>query len=501
MERKITIIGAGINGLVAANYLQRAGCQVTLIEKKDKVGGAAACEFVELDGKKQYYATGASVFGLMQKFVWEETGLSKRLKKFTPPAPDLVHFDGVDGGVSYHHDPVDLARELKEKWGEEGRIEEYASDMEKVTAYLIQGYQEARTPSIEDAKNRLGEELSSRWITGSARDLVNHYFTSEQPKVVLLMMMAESSPVSCDAPYSAVNIPLILGGSVFDGGFGFVEGGMWKITEALESINQELGVNIHVSASVEHVDTDRQTVRFIDDEQHVMAYDDLVFATDPMTTCKLVGKEADVERTNQLKFQGTAGKLNLIFKNPIRWKEGDDTRFRYVQNTHSVAEFDAAVSNVLEGKQPYVPAFMHFYSEGAAMRQMGVENPYERMAAFIGFFSLEKKGAELPEVEAEIKAKVLSYIENPEDCIWTKLLTPKDLQELFFFPGGNYEHTMLTNGQVFDGRNHSAESENSFYNFGDYDNIYACSAGSYPSGSVTGTPGYMCSQQLLRKYE
>jgi phytoene dehydrogenase-like protein len=250
------------------------------------------------------------------------------------------------------------------------------------------------------------------------------------------------------------------------------------------------------------VDTERQTVRFSDDgERFEEPYDDLVLATDPLTACTLVGKKADVERTDQLQFQGTAGKLNLIFKNPIRWKEGDDTRFRYVQNTYSVAEFDEAVSNVLEGKQPYVPAFMHFYCEGSAMRQMGVDSPYERMAAFIGFFSLEKKGAELPEVEAEIKAKVLSYIENPEDCIWTKLLTPKDLQELFFFPGGNYEHTMLTNGQVFDGRNHSADSENNFYNFGDYDNIYACSAGSYPSGSVTGTPGYMCSQQLLRKYE
>jgi phytoene dehydrogenase-like protein len=30
--QKITVIGAGINGLVAANYLARAGHQVTLVE-------------------------------------------------------------------------------------------------------------------------------------------------------------------------------------------------------------------------------------------------------------------------------------------------------------------------------------------------------------------------------------------------------------------------------------------------------------------------------------
>ncbi|MGI9271333.1 MAG: FAD-dependent oxidoreductase [Woeseiaceae bacterium] len=34
----ITVIGAGINGLVAANYLARAGHKVTLLESKDWVG-------------------------------------------------------------------------------------------------------------------------------------------------------------------------------------------------------------------------------------------------------------------------------------------------------------------------------------------------------------------------------------------------------------------------------------------------------------------------------
>jgi phytoene dehydrogenase-like protein len=32
----ILIVGAGINGLVAANYLQRAGCNVTMIERAER---------------------------------------------------------------------------------------------------------------------------------------------------------------------------------------------------------------------------------------------------------------------------------------------------------------------------------------------------------------------------------------------------------------------------------------------------------------------------------
>ena len=41
---EIAIVGAGINGLVAANYLQRSGCKVTMIERSHRVGGACVSE-------------------------------------------------------------------------------------------------------------------------------------------------------------------------------------------------------------------------------------------------------------------------------------------------------------------------------------------------------------------------------------------------------------------------------------------------------------------------
>ena len=58
--KNIVVIGAGINGLVAANYLQRAGHQVTLLERSDRVGGARVSETVEVQGIQQDYALGAS---------------------------------------------------------------------------------------------------------------------------------------------------------------------------------------------------------------------------------------------------------------------------------------------------------------------------------------------------------------------------------------------------------------------------------------------------------
>ena len=55
MPKNIVIIGAGINGLVAANYLKRSGHRVTLIEKKSSPGGACAMESFTHDNSHYQY--------------------------------------------------------------------------------------------------------------------------------------------------------------------------------------------------------------------------------------------------------------------------------------------------------------------------------------------------------------------------------------------------------------------------------------------------------------
>jgi len=49
----VLIAGAGINGLVAANYLQRSGCNVAMIDRGHKVGGACISEVAEVDASAE----------------------------------------------------------------------------------------------------------------------------------------------------------------------------------------------------------------------------------------------------------------------------------------------------------------------------------------------------------------------------------------------------------------------------------------------------------------
>ena len=501
----IAIIGSGINGLVAANYLQRNGCKVTLIERKTTVGGACVSELMSFGGTQQKYALGASVLGLMQKFVYEETGLSTVLQSFAPDHPKIIYFPGDIEPTLIYRDPSQLDQEFSKKWGETGDVEAFRVDEGRVIKFLQDGYKAARTPTLSDARNNLGETLTKLWITGDAKSLLDHYFTSERAKIYMAMNVSESGPVSLSDPYSAFTMPLMSSGSVFDGYYGFIKGGIWKITEKLKDINQALGVQTHLSSEVVSIDLKNNLLIYKNgNRDKKLGFDFLIFGTDPLTANKLLGNANQTEEIKNTRVRGSSGKLNMMFKNPIRWKyeskyENPDSAFRFLFSVDSLQEFERATLKVLDVDVDYEPGYVQIYCEGAAMRHMNHIEPFDRLAIFFKNLSLNKEGDDLPHIESQLKEYVFRYIENPEDCVWTRLLTPMNLKNLFYFPGGNLDHTMLTEGQTYFDRTFSSDPENNFYRFGELENVYLCGAGVYPCGSVTGTPGYMCSQQLLRK--
>jgi len=505
MSKEIIIIGSGINGLVAANYLQRHGHQVTVIESKAKVGGACTSETVSLEGRNYKYPSGASVLGLMQRFIFEETGLSKRLKTFVPKSPKLVFFPGDSKPTEIHRKPEDLDLEFKEKWGEQGNVEAFRNDESRVIDFLQSGFQEAKTPNLAEARSVLGETLTNLWVTGDAKTLLDHYFTSDKAKIYMAMSVAESGPVSIYEKSSALTIPIMDSGSVFKGYYGFVYEGIWELTEELERINKDLGVMINKSSQVVDVNPETKVVSFINQNgDQKKTFDQLILATDPLTASKLMNNLEQIGTVTNKESLGSSGKLNLIFKEPVRWKDNinhpdSDASFRFIFSVETLEEFDQATRSVTNGGIDYEPGFMQIYCEGAACIKMNQSLTHDRIAVFFKNLSCDKRGEDLSGVTAQIKEKLFEKILNPEDCIWTNLSTPKDLQENFYFPEGNIDHIALTDKQMYFDRTFSSNALDNFYGFFDYEDIFYCGAASYPCGSVAGTPGYMCSQQLIRQ--
>ena len=361
MQKNIAVIGAGINGLVAANYLARAGHRVTLLERSDRVGGACVSETVEVQGIRQDYALGASTLGLMQDFVWRETGLADRLQGWAVSHPDLVFFPGIEQPTRIYSDASQAAREFADHWGEQGDLAAFRADEDRVVRFLQQSFRAGHPPSVDDAVAELGVDLTALWITGSPGTLLDHYLSAERTKLQIAMSVSESGPVSLSEPYSAFIIPIMSSGSVFDGDYGYVRGGIWQITRELGRINQELGVDIVLSCTVHEVDTTTGVVRYENSTGiRTLHSDHVVFATDPQTAARLTADSALIEHTARERVLGTAGKLNLMFRHPVQWKHGNedpesDTAFRYYFAMDTLADFEAATLAVVDGEaQPCV---------------------------------------------------------------------------------------------------------------------------------------------------
>ncbi len=489
--KKITIIGAGINGLVAANYLVREGFEVTVVERKDRPGGACCFATCTIDGVSYEYPQGASVLGMMQDFVLKETGLAEKIKIHSPSHPSIFYSKSGVMGFQYD-DPEEFTKEMHEKFGEQGQPAQFLKDLDRVVTFLRQGYLDAVVPTVESAEVALGKELTELWITGSARRLLDHYFTSEESKIMFGISVVESGPVSFDSPYSAFTIPLMSSGSVFDGSWGYVQGGIWQIPIALDAINEELGVKRIFNKQVARLD-----------DELVRDADYVIFATDPLTAARIAGEQKIEEKISRQKTSGSGGKLVMLFRKPVRWKDNTgmpdfDQTLRDLSQVATLNEFEEKAQAAASGTD-FSPGNIEVYSEGLADRAMGGNRSYDIVSVYLGALGTNKAGADLPEVKKQITDLVLAYAENPEDLIDTILETPRDLMNWFYFPGGNIDHMELAGGQTFADRTYSIDPARNFYQFGSNPKTFYCAAGTYPCGSVAGTGGYMCAKQIINR--
>ena len=71
----VIIIGAGHNGLVAANYLAKAGLRVVVVERSDRIGGACVTDEIAPGFK---VSAAAYVSGLFRPQIIEEHALAFR---------------------------------------------------------------------------------------------------------------------------------------------------------------------------------------------------------------------------------------------------------------------------------------------------------------------------------------------------------------------------------------------------------------------------------------
>jgi phytoene dehydrogenase-like protein len=502
MKKNVVIVGAGVNGLVAANYLKKHDFNVTVLEKKNYVGGACVKDSTIINGKKIDFAHGATVLGMMPNFIYKETGLSKKIKTFCPKNPKLVYFENDNTPTRIFRDITLLEKELKDRWNEKGDVKAFRNDENKVIEFIQKIYKEGTPPNLDQAVNEIGKDLTKLWIKGSAKNLLDHYFTSEKTKVYMGMTVIESSPSSYNEKGTSFTIPLMDSGSIFGGYWGFVKQGIWKISDELLKLNNELGIETILNSEINDIDTNKGKISYTNNNlDSKIYYDYLLFCTDPLTPKKILNDNSTfIEKKNYL---GSSGKLTMFFKKPVEWKKEKalETSFRFVFSEDTLDGLNDSGQMALNSQNNYTPGYIQIYPDGAAQRKLNNSENFDKIICFTKNFSFNKQSKDLLSAEQNIIEKISKLINNPEDIVGTNFLTPKDLNKTFLFPKGNIDHIALDGSQNFNKRTFSSNPKTKFYNYNNYENIYYGGAGIFPCGSVAGTPGFMSSKQIISKYE
>jgi len=269
------VVGGGHNGLVAAAYLARAGARTVVLEARHKTGGAAATDAPWPEAPDIHVTTLSYVMSLMPPSILRDLNLERHGYKVHPMGP---YYQAWPDGRSLKLYADDARRNFEEvsKFSTKD-----AEAMPKWDAWL-QGLADVLGPLLMQTPPNLG---STRWsdllgevrlawrhrglgvrtvgditrlMTMSISDLLNDWFESIEVKSAIAINGVIGTWAGPDEPGTAYVMAHHSIGDVGDGhlgNWGFPEGGMGAVADAIRSSAESFGAEVRTGARVDRIIT------------------------------------------------------------------------------------------------------------------------------------------------------------------------------------------------------------------------------------------------------
>ncbi len=254
------VVGAGPNGLVAANHLVDAGWSVLVLEAQPEVGGAVHSAedvhpgFVH-DTFSSFYPLGAASPAIRQLDL-ERHGLRWR------HAPAVLGHPTPDGRWALLHRDRDITARGLEEWhaGDGEAWLELCRDWDRIGSPLVDGMLSPFPPvraggRLLLALPRVGGLDFVKTLLTPAADLMRARFGGEAPRL-LFAGNAGHADIPLDAPGSGLMglLMSMLGQTV---GFPVPEGGAGELARALARRFTRAGGEIRTDSEVASIDVER----------------------------------------------------------------------------------------------------------------------------------------------------------------------------------------------------------------------------------------------------
>ncbi|XP_049863007.1 pyridine nucleotide-disulfide oxidoreductase domain-containing protein 2-like [Schistocerca gregaria] len=548
------IVGAGHNGLVCGAYLQKAGCNVCILERRHVVGGAAVTEEI-IPGFK--FSRASYVLSLLRPQIYKDLQLENHGLKvyernpnlYTPLRPDFWKSNsprsltlGQDDSYNkeqiakFSHLDAEIYAEYEQHLMKIVKIVEpfldtSPTDIGKIFSedtYIKKVLHVLSTPELKIAGKQLlssANDFPALWdfMTAPASKILSRWFESEPLKATLATDSLIGSMVGPHTPGSGyVLIHHMLGqvnGKI--GAWGYPRGGMGAVSEALASAAKSCGAEIFTSQAVEKIllDSSGEAIGVITTEgREILGKIVLSNATPHITFLQLL----------------PSGVLPSQYESAIRSTEYSSPVTKINVALSQLPEFISDPSTVGNKPMPFHRCTINLNCENldvltkayeAATKGKISERPLiEMVIPSVLDDSLCPKGSHVcllftqytpyhlangqvwDNTTKERYAKlVFDNIEEyapgfTKSVIGKEILSPPDIENEFGLTGGNIFHGALSPDQLLLGRPAPGGGGPSApaAPFTPVPRLLLCGSGSHPGGGVMGAAGLIAARSAIR---
>lgn len=521
IQKKGIIIGGGHNGLVAACYLAKAGHQITVLEARDIVGGAAVTEEFHPGFRN---STASYTVSLLHPKVMADLNLQNHgLEIIERPVSNFLPLPNGDFLALY----PDLARTQKEiaKFSiqDSEALPRYYNDLEAIVPLvrwaMLQTPPKGANGGVLDLFKafQLSRQFAAlgvadkrrllKLFTISADEYLSEYFESEPIKAVFGFDAVVGHFDSPFAPGSAyVLLHHVVGGvNGKSGTWGHARGGMGAISQAMAAEARHLGVDIRTGTPVKSVtiNNGRADGVIMSDDSHLAA-DFVVSNVNPALLHEKLLPAAHVspetrDHFRHYKSQSGTFRLNIaLAKLPTFTAQPDPEVLKggiimapnlsYMERAYQDArQFGFSTNPIVE---MLIPSLV---DDSLAPPDQHVASLFcQHFDPRLGPAWTDRKAAAIEAIFGVVEASAPGF----KDLILAvQSHSPWDLEQKFGLTGGDIFHGRLSLDQLFSARPMLGMAQYE----SEIDRLFLCGAGSHPGGGVSGIPGMNAAREIIRR--
>lgn len=523
----VVIIGGGHNGLVCAYYLAAAGLKVTVLERRDIVGGAAVTEEFHPGFRNSVASYTVSLLNpkVIRDLELHRHGLKileRKVSNFLPTEDGRYLATGE--GRTKAEVARFSARDAERLDAYNDRLEAIADVLREVVLQtppnMVEGGLIAAIPELLKSA-ALGKRLSTLDTTArrdllalfsqSAGDWLDGWFESDPIKAVLGFDGVVGAYASPYTPGTAYVLLHHVFGEVNGkkGNWGHAVGGMGAITQAMAAACREKGVAIRTGVAVAEVLTERgRAVGVVTGAGETIRARAVISNLHPQLLFRKLVDPALLpsdfnERIDRYRSGSGTFRMNVALSELPRFaclpQPGDHLTAGIII-APTLAYMERAFADARQdgwSKAPIVEMLIpstlddSLAPAGAHVASLFCQHVQPRLTG----------GRSWDDHREEVADLMIATVDKwapgfKASVVGRQINSPLDLERTFGLVNGDIMHGVLSLDQLFSAR--------PVLGHGDYraplKGLYLCGAGTHPGGGVTGAPGHNAAREVLRDF-